>query len=340
MDVALRHKKTFISFVCILLLVLVFFVLLFWNSSYKTKEVKLSSEVTNKMTKALFKDGTINLNSDELNQIINVYFKAGTYSKVTVKGIESEMKGDILYFYVPVKYKGINVLVTTYGKLNYKNNVLEYRVEHVNAGKIPIPRSLFLSKLENRIKGKASIKNNSICIDKFNSPVKIKSMRINDSKLTIKFEKISDILNNSGSSLMKILDSNMISRLQKSMNSKTAENSPSSSVSNGKDNSNQSEKASINNTKESDAALNRITSSLNSALGSANSAGAKSVISEMISAANSMKGSSNLNPYSYSGAVRASYSKLTSAEKVDLKSAVFSNVNSSDVSIISSMIGK
>jgi hypothetical protein len=59
----------------------------------------------------------------------------------------------------------------------------------------------------------------------------------------------------------------------------------------------------------------------------------------MISVVGSMKDPS-YNPYSAESGVRAMYGKLSQNEKLQLKAAVFENVDTSSASILYNMIGK
>jgi len=89
---------------------------------------------------------------------------------------------------------------------------------------------------------------------------------------------------------------------------------------------------------EKQKSLDNVISGLNSASSSVSTSAQKAVISKMISVAGNMKDSS-YNPYSEESSVKAAYGQLSQAEKAELKAALFSNVDSSEVDILEGMIG-
>ncbi|WP_123054634.1 hypothetical protein [Clostridium sp. JN-1] len=295
-------KRGLLAFVTILIIaVVVFFALLFSGSSYRADKVELSSDLINKMQIAALQTGTIELNGDELNQIINMYFTPKKYSNITVKGIKSEIVGSDVNFYIPVNYKGLNLLMKVSGNLTYDYGI-NYKVSNVSLGKIPVPKKLFLDIVRSKAGNRAAVKDDTIYIDKSKIPVSIKSIDVEDSKMIINVEKLTDQIKN---------------KLQ-SMVGQTSSGTGSS--------------AQVNKS------LDRISGKLNAALNSVDTQGEKAVISSMISSVNKMKSNSNGSPDDYASQVKVLYRKLSESEKQKVKTAVFSNVDGNDLDIVKSMI--
>lgn len=337
-----KLAKIIILIVCILIIALVVFLkLLLFNSSYNVSQVKMSAQLVDKMQKCR-KDGSIfKVNSDELNQIVSMYFKGEKNVKgIVIKGIHGEVLESSVKFYIPSNYKGINVLLSSEGTLNYKDNKVIYNPSYFKVGKITLPESIVMNKLSNYMKKTISIKDNQIVVDNNVLPVKIKSLEVSSAVICIGTEKAVDSLEAKVKSMVNNYGS------KEELKSKTVQNG--SNLNNESKLTNKDDKDSVDsktsesakNTSEMDAALSRVSSSLMDAQGSVSTASQKSVISEIISAANAMKGNPNANPSSYSGSIRTQYNKLSPKEKAELKAAVFSNINGGDINIVNNMLGK
>lgn len=347
--------------------------LFFWNSSYTIQKVKLSSQLINKLSKSQNQNIVLELNSEELNEIIGMYFKKEqSFGAFNIKGIHAEVLNNKLSFYIPVDYKGVSVLISSTGTLSYSNKKVEYSPEFFKAGKINLPKGLFLKELKSRLPKGIYVESNGISIDSTMFPLGIKSVEVKNDKVAISLEKYSSLLEGNLKSIgnkitaaLGIINSNTSSVGSQAINSigTTALNSSKNSTENSSSTSSSSTSSSANptsssnnskssqgnssevnksrgNLSEFDSTLNRISGGLNAAMGDVSTGGQRAVISELISAVNSMKGNVNANPYAAAGSVRATYKNLTPEEKSGVKAALFSNVNGSDINTISGMMGK
>lgn len=336
----LTNKKKIIvaSLIIVAVVISIFCTLLFSNSSYAAPEKKVSATLIDKIRGVQKQGGTLELNKDELNEIVTMYFKGKKYFKgVEVKAIGCDIKNDNIIFYVPMQYKGINFLVSSEGKLAYSNNKVEYKPIYFKTGKVILPKAFIINKVKNYLNGTISVGNDSIAIDKSMIPLQIKSIEAKDNKVFMGIVKSANELEEK----LKSISGNKttettISNAAGGSSTVVSQNNGSSNGTNPSSNSVGPKK----NVGEMDAALNRIIAGLNNASGSVNTGGQKAVISSMISAMNSMKGNANANPYDYASGVRAEYNKLSPEEKSQLKVAVFSNINGSDVTIVSNILGK
>lgn len=345
--IKIKNKKKisiFLSVTLILIVLLgVFFTSLFSNSSYTESDIKISSELIDKIREAQKQGTTLQLNNEELSQVKNMYFKGQmTSGSITVKGVYPHILNNSLKLYIPVSYKGYNLLVSSEGNLTLYNNNIQYKPSYFKVGNIKISNSLVLNKLKNYLKKGVSINNENIVLDKSMIPLKIKSIEIKDENLLLGIEKGSTIIEDQ----LKSIENKVKGSLQDSStnisgkdaqgNSTSEKNTEDSKVESADKSSSQSAKT----TEEGEQALDRISSGLSGAMSSVSTSGQKAVISEMISVINSMKGNPSMDPYSAAGSARAIYKNLSSSEKAELKSAVFSNINGNDINIVSQMLGK
>jgi uncharacterized protein YpmS len=326
----------------------IFLAFLFSDASYTLPNQKVSAALVDKIRQAQKQGSTIEVNKEELNEIISMYFKGEKSSGgLRIKGVSGDIVNGNIKLYIPASYKGINILISSEGVLSCKDNNVEYAPAYFKVGKITLPNSFVLNRVKSHLKQGMTIKNGDIFIDKSMSPLKIKSIKIDNDKVQIGIEKLSNTLEeklkaveSKAKEISSSLKASVGNIAQGSQTTKTSETSKNAKTSSQASESSASSSTASQATPAMDAALGRVSSDLGSAMGSVSTAGQKAVISEMISAVNSMKGNANANPYEYAGSVRAIYEKLSPQEKAEVKSAIFSNVNGSDINILSKMLGK
>lgn len=189
-----RGLLIFIAIIILLVLSLgVLLSLVSWNYTYTAPKPKMSFELIEKGLKAQ-SEGLMELNNDELNGII-AFYSGGkkTYNDLTIKGIHGEMSGDSLQFFIPSSYKGISFLLRTEGNLAFKEDKSQYTVNKLYVGKLPIPKETVLSRLKPILSGGISADDSGIYLDLSSMPVKIKNVKVKDSKLIVEVEKASGV---------------------------------------------------------------------------------------------------------------------------------------------------
>ncbi|OAA94182.1 hypothetical protein [Clostridium coskatii] len=324
--------------------VVVFAKLVFWNSSYSSPKYRFSADLLTKVLKAQESGGTAELSKDEVNGVISLYFKQYKTSDLVVKSVEADFKDDKMVFFAPVTYKNFNLLLSSQGDVSFEKGKIIYNPEYFKLGKIALPKSYVLKKLQPKLKNGMALEGDSITISTSGLPISIKNINVKDQKLLVTLEKkqlnIEDMLKGKISSSLQNFIKNFSNVKNLDPSTKTNNGNTDTKI---KDSSDQSSSSNTGSSKtpvsqERQQALNRLSGGLNAASGAVSTGGQKAVISQMASIVNNMKDSS-YNPYSAEGSVRAAYNKLSSQEKAELKAAIGSNVDSSAVSILSSMIG-
>lgn len=315
----------------------IFLYALLWNSSYDTPKVKVSSTLVDEIMLAQKQGKTLEIDNDKFNQLLSMYIKPNSFSGVTIKGVHGEITGEYVKFNILAAVKGVNLFLSSQGSLSYKDNKIQYKPFYFKVGKITLPKSFIVNKLKTYSTKGMSIEDDSIHVDKSVIPVKIQNVYAKNNKLFIVVEKTANNLDQQAKSALE-KENNPEKNSSGNLNFSNAGGDSAGGDTSSDIGQNSSKNSSDN--AEMDAALNRINSGLSLAIASVSSENGKSVISQVMSVVNSMKGDPNANPYEYSGSVRASYSKLSPSEKAELKSAVFSNVNGNDINIVSKILGK
>lgn len=306
----MKSKKGIFLIIIILLILAaaIFAKLIFWKSDYSPPEYKFSAVLFNKIIKAQTEGSTAELTGNEVNQIISLYFKEYEKGNLVVKSIESDIQDKTFGFYIPVSYKGLNVLINSQGSISANNSTLKYTPDYFKVGKITIPKAYVLKELGKRLGDKADIEENSIILDIKELPVTITSIGVKNTKLLVTFEKrdfnIEDLLKGKLGSMK-----NSIGKL----NSSTSNSVKNSQV------------------------IDNVVSKLNSVSNSLSTEAEKTVMSKMISVVENMKESS-YEPYSEESNVKAAYEKLSESEKLEFKKAVFSKIDTSEINILQGMI--
>ncbi|WP_333860229.1 DUF2140 domain-containing protein [Clostridium sp.] len=336
-------------FLCVIILLafasVIFARLIFWKSDYSSPEYKFSAQLFSKVVKAQSEGSTVELTKNEINQIIALYFKEYRKGNLVVKSVEGDIQGKTFAFYVPVTYGKFNIFMNSRGSMSLNNGKLKYTPEYFKAGKITLPKSYILKKLSSKVKDEVDIEGDSIIVNIKEFLPQVKAVAVKDGKLFVTMEKkefkIEDMLKGKLSSIRNLIKN---SSDVKESGSYTKNNSGSGVSKSDENNTGKNDEVK-NNTSESSLvssekqkSLDNVISGLNSASSSVSTSAQKAVISKMISVAGNMKDSS-YNPYSEESSVKAAYGQLSQAEKAELKAALFSNVDSSEVDILEGMIG-
>lgn len=210
-----KRRKFPIFLTIIILIVIVFVVMLKWNSGY-TQSVSGSTEVYNKFKDAIISGGTVSLSSDDINSIISKSFEAQTHKGVTIEKIYVNMEKSKLDIKIPVAFKGQKFLVSSKGSVALKDGCVEYLPDSFKIGAIPLSKSFILSKLKAMYSSKFTVNTDGIYINKSAVPLTINSVSIKDSNLEIGVEKLKLDLGNSQASKVRDELANTLANLNQS----------------------------------------------------------------------------------------------------------------------------
>lgn len=311
-------KKKVISFITLIILaVVIFFALLFDNSSYSAKSYEFSADVLNKVVSAQKAGSTVEFNAKELNEALSAAFKKSkTVGNITIKGMNVDITESTLKFYTPITYKGFNFLMTSEGKVYLKDKNIVYEPSYFKLGKIKMPQSYALKKLNGKFNGMLKAQNNTLNVDTKLVPMNMKSIEVKNKQLVIHIdEKAMDIkqrlewfnnLTKSGSGMEKLSKYINSTEINKIMD-KVSPQGASTQNSNGSKNNNETPSKTTTQTQK----------------GSNNSEStgdADQVISDILSAVSS-------HDKSAMSRIQAEYNNLSSEQKAKVESAVSSSLD-------------
>lgn len=191
-----KKRRKFPIFLAIIILVIILFgVMLKWNSGY-TQSVSGSTDVYNKFKDAVISGGTVSLSSDDINNLISKSFESQTHKGVTIKNIYVNMGQNKLDIKIPVAFKGQNFLVSSRGSVALKDGCIAYLPDSFKIGAIPLSKSFVLSKLKAMYSSKFTIETDGIYINKSAVPITINSIEVKDNNLKIGVDKLKINLGN------------------------------------------------------------------------------------------------------------------------------------------------
>lgn len=198
-----KRRKFPIFLAIIILVIIVFGVMLKWNSGY-TQSISGNTEVYNKFKDAVISGGTVSLSSDDINSLISKSFESQTHKGVTIEKIYVNMDKSKLDIKIPVAFKGQKFLVSSKGSVTIKDGCVAYLPDSFKIGAIPLSKSFVLSKLKAMYSSKFTVEADGIYINKSAVPITINSIEIKDSNLKIGVEKLK--INLSNSNAQKVRD--------------------------------------------------------------------------------------------------------------------------------------
>lgn len=197
-----KRRKFPIFLAIIILVIIVFGVMLKWNSGY-TQSVSGSTDVYNKFKDAVISGGTVSLSSDDINNLISRSFESQTHKGVAIEKIYVNMDKSKLDIKIPIAFKGQKFLVSSKGSVVLKDGCVAYLPDSFKIGAIPLSKNFVLNKLKAMYSSKFTVNTDGIYINKSAVPITINSIEIKDSNLKIGVEKLKINLSNSQASKVR-----------------------------------------------------------------------------------------------------------------------------------------
>ncbi|MFU0823512.1 hypothetical protein [Clostridium sp.] len=334
MRISLKSKGLKFS-LAILAVILIFSYLVFSKGNYKEYSGQESfGTLMSLLLDTVQSEGKMEITEEDISVLGSSYFKDGVKKgNLTIKGLNVVLGEDKAKFLIPVKYKGLSVLLTTEGQVAMDDSSIVYTPEYFKVGKINLPKSKTLGYIGGHFKGKMLVEEGKIVVSKNILPDDIETFTIKDGKIlcTAKKEtretlaktnetikKIEEKVKLESGTVLKNLENNAGGK-----NSSTGNGSLGSSENNtSKGNSNEGE-----NNSNSGGSLSKIGGELGSLYGNVSSSKEKQMVSIMSGTVNNLQSDSSYNFWGDVKSVMSIYKSLTPEEKERFKIQVFSNVD-------------
>lgn len=180
-------------FLGLVLVIATLAIMLLWGGNDKLPKPSMNSDVLERVQKITTTGGVMKITREEVNYLFSLTsIKNIKKGDITIRDMYVSFGQGEMTIYIPIRYKGIGVLLSSRDKLYYIKNRVNIVPLSFKAGTIPIPRSLamgFLNKINNK-RVNINKGNNSINIDVSMLPIAINSMSIKGSELLVNIPKI------------------------------------------------------------------------------------------------------------------------------------------------------
>ncbi|WP_251859683.1 hypothetical protein [Clostridium sp. Marseille-Q2269] len=147
-----------------------------------------NENVIDKLKNIELNKGTLTVSEDDVNDMLKVYFQnEKNVGNILVKSVKVDTKDNKLNLSIPVRYNGLDLLMSSYGNVSTRDDKIIYKIDNIKMGKISVPKHILLDQIN-----KSSIPNiqsngEEIIIDKGITKVKVKDIKIEGGKFKISF---------------------------------------------------------------------------------------------------------------------------------------------------------
>ena len=336
---SVRKKITITTIAVFLLAFAILAALILWQPKISVAN-NGSFEIVDKLRELQKNGGSTALNEGDINDVIKIYFKGNkSYKDFFIKGVYANIKQDNMTLSIPVKYKKINLMVSTKGKLTYVSNRFVYEPEYFKIGKLTVPMSMTYKVIGGPLKKYASIEGKKIILNKRKLPLTIESLKIMGNKVIVSAPKPLAKKPNSGG--------NPPSNNQPASTGAVATTGKTDSGSSGgntvQDNNNNNSNGSSGTTTTTDSGdnggtepetadekaenLKLLVSQLDTAIGKVNGAEEKQMLSTIQEVARKLLQNPNYYFKNEEVAVKANYNKLSKERQKNLKGVILGYVD-------------
>jgi uncharacterized protein YpmS len=188
-----KRKKSKLPGVLIILIAMlaVFSYMALYSGGVSLKKNEATAEFEDKLKDIIIKGGEFKLIQSDLDAISNLYFPEPiSKGDVTVKGVNTEMVDDELLIKIPFSYSKLNLLFSCRGKVEFSDGEIVYDTYDYKIGKIPLPKDVVISQISKFDNESLHVDDNLIKIKDGVFPIKLKDLKVEDSKMVGVAEKL------------------------------------------------------------------------------------------------------------------------------------------------------
>lgn len=187
-----KRKKSKLPGVLIILMVMlaVFSYMALYSGGLSVKKTE-STELEAKLKEIIITGGEFKLSQSDLDSISNLYFPEPiNKGDTTIKGVNTEMVDDELLIKIPFSYSKLNLLFSCRGKVEFSEGEIVYDTYDYKIGKIPLPKDVVLAQISKFDNENLHVDKNLIKIKEGVFPIKLKDLKVADSKMVGVAEKL------------------------------------------------------------------------------------------------------------------------------------------------------
>lgn len=134
----------------------------------------------------------ITLKGNEVNALFKNYFQEPLdFGVFKIKGIAFKLQEETLSIYIPFDYKNISLVISSSGQIAMEDGFVLFSPNKIYLGKIPLPKKLLLSKVNNVGNRNIKVQDQSVYISKSFFPLRnTEIFKVQNGKLLIKSSQI------------------------------------------------------------------------------------------------------------------------------------------------------
>ncbi|MBU3158329.1 hypothetical protein KPL37_00890 [Clostridium frigoris] len=206
-------RNKLIGILIILVGILAVFAYMILYTGGATFKKTTSTGVIGKLAKVQVIGGEFELTQENMDELTTLYFaKPITKGNIILTGANVEILNDELLIEAPIKYKNLDLLFSSKGKVSVLNGKVTYDAQNFKIGKLRLPNKFVISQITKLDNKKLYVEANSIKVDPSMFPFEISSLKIKDNIIIAQAPKKSlkksfqEITKMSGAEIDKQLD--------------------------------------------------------------------------------------------------------------------------------------
>lgn len=165
---------------------------LLWGGDYFVFKVNSPAYTVDKIRSAEKQGGTVELTEPDFNALLELSMRNKTLSgNLKVKGLYAQITDGKLMIYVPISYRGLNLIILSSGDLVYKDGLVVFQPHYIQVGKLKLPIEFVAKKLQSYTIAGGAIKNNGFVeMSKEVFPFHLKNLTISGEKIVLEIDKV------------------------------------------------------------------------------------------------------------------------------------------------------
>ncbi|MCS4525791.1 hypothetical protein JTS98_04055 [Clostridium botulinum] len=137
-------KTLLIVLICIVIVGFAFFKMATYQGENLSDNSIKNENILDKLKNVELSKGTLTVNEEDVNEMLKVYFQnEKNVGSILVKSVKVDTKDNKLNLYVPVRYNGIDLLMSSYGDVSARDDKIIYKVDSIKWEKYQYLRVFF-----------------------------------------------------------------------------------------------------------------------------------------------------------------------------------------------------
>ncbi|MCS4464557.1 hypothetical protein JTT01_12405 [Clostridium botulinum] len=125
-------KTLLIVLICIVIVGFAFFKMATYQGENLSDNSIKNENILDKLKNVELSKGTLTVNEEDVNEMLKVYFQnEKNVGSILVKSVKVDTKDNKLNLYVPVRYNGIDLLMSSYGDVSARDDKIIYKVDSI-----------------------------------------------------------------------------------------------------------------------------------------------------------------------------------------------------------------